>query len=55
MQDEDYFCQVSRVERFFNDAVAVADVVGCVVEVTLNKALEDVEEDAVPRVCEMVT
>ena len=55
MQDEDYFCEVRRVERFFDDAVAVADVVGCVVEVTLNKALEDVEEDAVPRVCEMVT
>lgn len=49
MQDEDYFCEGGLVERFFGNAIAVADVLGCVVEVSLDQALEDVEEDAVSR------
>jgi hypothetical protein len=47
VQDEDYFCEGGLVERFFDNAIAVADVLGCVVEVSLDQALEDVEEDAV--------
>ena len=47
MQDEDYLGEVGVVECLFYDGVAVADVLGCVVEVSLDEALEDVEEDAV--------
>jgi len=35
------------VERFFDDGVAVADVLRGVVEVALDEALEHVEKDAV--------
>jgi hypothetical protein len=47
VQDEDYLGEFGIVESFLHDSVAIADVLGCVVEVSLDKALEDVEEDAV--------
>jgi hypothetical protein len=47
VQDEDYLGEVGVVESFLYDSVAVADVLGCVVEVSLDEALEDVEENAV--------
>lgn len=43
VQDENDFREVGVVECGFYDAVAVADVLGCVVEVSLNKALDYVE------------
>jgi hypothetical protein len=49
VQDEDYFGELGIVESLLYDSVAVADVLGCVVEVSLDEALEDVEEDAVSR------
>jgi hypothetical protein len=47
VQDEDYLGEVGVVESLLYDGVTVADVLGCVVEVSLDEALEDVEEDAV--------
>jgi hypothetical protein len=47
VQDEDYLGEVRVVESLLYDGVAVADVLGCVVEISLDEALEDVEEDAV--------
>jgi hypothetical protein len=47
VQDEDYFGERGVVEVGLYDTVAVADVLGCVGEVALDEALEDVEEDAV--------
>ncbi len=38
-----------RVEHFFDNGVAIAYILGCVVKVALNEALEDVKEDAVAR------
>jgi len=46
MQDEDDFGEVWVVESGFYDFVAVADVHGCVVEVALDEALQDVEDYA---------
>jgi len=47
VQDEDYFGELGIVESLLYDNVAVADVLGCVIEISLDEALEDVEEDAV--------
>ena len=47
MEDEDYFGETGVVEVRLYDAVAVANVLGCVGEIALDEALEDVEEDAV--------
>ena len=47
VQNEDYLGELGIVEGLLYDSVAVADVLGCVVEVSLDEALEDVEEDAV--------
>ena len=47
MEDEDYFGETGVVEVRLYDAVAVANVLSCVGEITLDEALEDVEEDAV--------
>jgi hypothetical protein len=47
VEDEDNFGEGGVVEVGFYDAVAVANVLGCVGEVALDEALEDVEEDAV--------
>jgi hypothetical protein len=47
VQDEDYLGEVGVVESLLYDSIAVADVLGCVIEVSLDEALEDVEEDAV--------
>jgi len=52
VEDEDYFGQGGTVEGFFYDGVAGADVVGCVVEIALDEALEDVEEDSVSWGCQ---
>jgi hypothetical protein len=47
VEDEDYFGEFGVVEVGLYDSVAVSDVLGCVGEVALDEALEDVEEDAV--------
>jgi hypothetical protein len=47
VQDENYFCKFGVVENCFHDLVAVADVLSCIVEVPLDKALDNVKEDAV--------
>jgi hypothetical protein len=49
VQDKDDFGELGVIECGFDDAVAVADVLGCVVEVALNQALDYVKEDAVSR------
>ena len=49
MEDEDYFGEGGVVEVGLYDAVAVANVLGCVGEVALDEALEDVEDNAVSR------
>ena len=49
MEDEDYFGEGGIVEVGLYDAVAVANVLGCVSEVALDEALEDVEDNAVSR------
>jgi hypothetical protein len=47
VQDENYLCELLGVKLFFDYSVAVPNVFGCVVEVALNEALENIEEDAV--------
>lgn len=47
VQDEYYFCEGRVVQGFFYDGVPVPDVLGGVVEVALEEALEHVEEDTV--------
>jgi hypothetical protein len=47
VEDEDYFGEGGVVEIGLYDAIAVANVLGCVGEIALDEALEDVEEDAV--------
>jgi hypothetical protein len=47
VEDEDYLGVLFNVELLFDDFVAIADVLGCVVEVALDKTLESVKEDAV--------
>ena len=49
MEDENYFGEGGVVEVGLYDAVAVANVLGCVGEVALDEALEDVEDNAVSR------
>ena len=49
VQDEDHFGEVGLVEGGFNDAVATSNVGGCIGEVSLDKALDHVEENAVSR------
>jgi hypothetical protein len=49
VEDEDYFGEGGVVEVGLYDAVAVANVLGCVGEVALDEALEDVEDNAVSR------
>jgi hypothetical protein len=49
VEDEDYFGEAGVVEVGLYDAIAVANVLGCVGEIALDEALEDVEEDAVSR------
>src|SRR6185437_1533847 len=41
MQDENYFGKIRVVKSIFDDAVAGPDVGCCVVEVSLNEALND--------------
>ncbi len=48
MQDEDYFRELRVVESLLYDGVTIANILGCVVKVSLDQALEDIEEDAVP-------
>ena len=48
VEDEDYLGVLFIVELLFDDFVTIADVLGCVVEVALDKTLEGVEEDAIP-------
>jgi hypothetical protein len=47
VEDEDYLGVLFIVELLFDDFVAIADVLGGVVEIALDKALEGVEENAV--------
>jgi hypothetical protein len=47
VKDEDYFGVLFIVELLFDNFVAIADVLSCVVEVALDKTLESVEEDSV--------
>ena len=49
MEDENYFGEGGVVEVGLYDAIAVANVLGCVGEIALDEALEDVEDNAVSR------
>ena len=46
MQDEDDLFDLGSEERFFDAGVCFADVLGGVGEVSLEEALEEVEDDA---------
>lgn len=51
MENEDYFCKMGFVERFFDGFIAVSDIVGSIVKVALNEALDYIKEYAVAEWC----
>jgi hypothetical protein len=48
MQDEDDLGELRAVQLILDNAVALTHVIRCVAEIALNKALQDIEDNAGP-------